>query len=399
MEHLIIKNFGPIRDLDIKLKPLSVVIGKQSSGKSTIAKIFATFSWLEKALIRGQITKKGISRKGYLRARCKYHKIEDFFEKDTFIEYRNEYYNFIQQDDKLSISLVKSSNERISIPKITYFPAERGILSALYPIKDSSLTDSLSDLKFEFEKAKDTFFSGFELPWGDTFEYNRQNKISYIRPRGISHQIRLSASSSGTQCALPLLLTIRNLEKTVYENSDKDVSLNFDEIRNDILKIYQNKNYSDETRNAIIQSLLSKYKNSYLLNIVEEPEQNLFPSAQKDIFFDLLQMTSFKKGGKLFITTHSPYILTLLNCVIKKSILLKKYKDPTIANELNRLLDTPILTQDEVSAYMLDNGTAISIINEESALISADLMDSVSDEISQIFEDLLDFELSHDNIQ
>lgn len=48
MSRLIIKNIGPIKDVDIKLNKVNVFIGQQSSGKSTIAKIISFCSWLEK---------------------------------------------------------------------------------------------------------------------------------------------------------------------------------------------------------------------------------------------------------------------------------------------------------------------------------------------------------------
>ena len=38
-KRLIVKNFGPIKEVDIDLKKINVFIGPQGSGKSTIAKI------------------------------------------------------------------------------------------------------------------------------------------------------------------------------------------------------------------------------------------------------------------------------------------------------------------------------------------------------------------------
>ena len=39
MERLILKNFGPIPELDIELKKINLFIGEQGVGKSTIAKV------------------------------------------------------------------------------------------------------------------------------------------------------------------------------------------------------------------------------------------------------------------------------------------------------------------------------------------------------------------------
>lgn len=48
MAQLIIKNIGPIKDIDITLNKVNVIIGPQSSGKSTINKIACFCSWVEK---------------------------------------------------------------------------------------------------------------------------------------------------------------------------------------------------------------------------------------------------------------------------------------------------------------------------------------------------------------
>ena len=59
MSRIKIKNFGPIKEglgeEWIDINKLTVFIGNQGSGKSTIAKLFSTFTWIEKALIRGDI--------------------------------------------------------------------------------------------------------------------------------------------------------------------------------------------------------------------------------------------------------------------------------------------------------------------------------------------------------
>src|SRR5690554_4749715 len=43
MERLRVKNFGPLRDVDIELKNINIFIGTTSSGKSTIAKLISIF--------------------------------------------------------------------------------------------------------------------------------------------------------------------------------------------------------------------------------------------------------------------------------------------------------------------------------------------------------------------
>ena len=48
MARLIIKNVGPLQSIEIDLKKVTVLIGKQSCGKSTLAKIVSFCTWLDK---------------------------------------------------------------------------------------------------------------------------------------------------------------------------------------------------------------------------------------------------------------------------------------------------------------------------------------------------------------
>ena len=51
-----IKNFGPIKEGKIETKKVTVLIGNQGSGKSTVAKLLATFCWIEKYVFRTEDT-------------------------------------------------------------------------------------------------------------------------------------------------------------------------------------------------------------------------------------------------------------------------------------------------------------------------------------------------------
>ena len=44
-EHLKVKSFGPVKDLDIMFKKVTLFIGDQGTGKSCVAKLFSMFKW------------------------------------------------------------------------------------------------------------------------------------------------------------------------------------------------------------------------------------------------------------------------------------------------------------------------------------------------------------------
>src|ERR1700733_14179377 len=85
MAKIKIKNFGPIKEgcLDdngwIDIKKVTVFIGNQGSGKSTVAKLISTFTWMEKALTRGDYRVEDFEVEGVFKEYCEYHKIENYF--------------------------------------------------------------------------------------------------------------------------------------------------------------------------------------------------------------------------------------------------------------------------------------------------------------------------------
>ncbi|MDR1938396.1 MAG: AAA family ATPase, partial [Tannerellaceae bacterium] len=90
MSKIKINNFGPITDGWVDIKKVSVFVGNQGSGKSTIAKLISTFTWIEKALVRGDYDKKWFERKGINRFRSQflpYHRLDAYLNPDSIIEY------------------------------------------------------------------------------------------------------------------------------------------------------------------------------------------------------------------------------------------------------------------------------------------------------------------------
>ena len=72
-----VKNFGPLTigtNGFIDISNYTVFIGTQGNGKSTLAKLISVFAWLEKCLIRGDLSIKEVERKNRFRDKfCKFN--------------------------------------------------------------------------------------------------------------------------------------------------------------------------------------------------------------------------------------------------------------------------------------------------------------------------------------
>ena len=101
MSRIKIKHFGPLatstneNDGWLEIKKVTVFIGNQGSGKSTIAKLISTCVWIEKVLTRGDFKKSEFKASTFRNKYCGYHRISNYFKKDkTEIYYEGDSYNF-----------------------------------------------------------------------------------------------------------------------------------------------------------------------------------------------------------------------------------------------------------------------------------------------------------------
>ena len=90
MKHLVIRNVGPLKSIDIRINKVNVFIGPQGSGKSTLAKIISFCAWLEKVNdATDEVIKNGIIKK-----LKEVHRLNGFFTARSAIAYEGENISF-----------------------------------------------------------------------------------------------------------------------------------------------------------------------------------------------------------------------------------------------------------------------------------------------------------------
>ncbi|MCK9450590.1 MAG: ATP-binding protein [Bacteroidales bacterium] len=374
MSRIKIKNFGPIKDGFapndgwIEIKKVTVFIGNQGSGKSTVAKIISTFTWIEKALVRGDYNKKWFERKNRLKNQyLNYHRLENYFKTnsdsadDTTIEYEGEAYSIKFENGSLKINEI--TNKNYPLPQIMYVPAERNFITYVKTPKELKLSsDSLKEFLTEFDNAKNEMKGLEKLPINNVdIEYDKLNDTLNLKGQG--YKVMLTEASSGFQSLVPLYMVSNYLANSVKKQSESNKepmsSEELQRFKKGVEDIWNNNSLTDEQKRVALSVLSSKFNKTAFINIVEEPEQNLFPSSQWQMLQSLLGFNEMNKGNKLIMTTHSPYIINYLSISVQGKYLENKIKKTKKGNELLPKLyalipEKALVSSNNVIIYQLD---------------------------------------------
>jgi hypothetical protein len=419
-ERLIVRQFAGITSIDLNINKINVIIGPQASGKSVCAKLlffFKNFIWQIVATVENEETKRSLDNL------CK-KKFEEYFpseywgEKsfsikyligDSFIEV------FRKEDDKGKLTLAYSDSYKLLLRHL------RGINKQLVgSISESTIQASLriprSFLGEHLYLAMPGYFpkiasySQLFIPAGRSFFANLQNSIFSF----------LSSSNSLD----PFLIEFGKLyesyksmalRRAVREDKSIDAKQAFEEVDRliegiicakhvrvkgtdylvsqdgRIVNLSSSSSGQQETLPlAIILSVLPSIASRLGKTVyIEEPEAHLFPEAQRKIV-ELIALTFNLKHENLqfIITTHSPYVLTAINNLLQGGMLYAASDGG--APQVHRVLPQhKTLSPGSLNAYAFAHGTCASIIDPESGLIDARIIDSVSDSLAIEFDELI----------
>jgi hypothetical protein len=127
---------------------------------------------------------------------------------------------------------------------------------------------------------------------------------------------------------------------------------------------------------------------------IEEPEAHLFPNSQRWITeLIALAFNARQPGMRVFITTHSPYILTTLNNLLLAGQLYARKLTNSRLVALGKIVPRDrSLAKDLVSACYMDRRMCRPILDDEAELIGASAIDTVSEKLNQQFDELLELD-------
>jgi AAA15 family ATPase/GTPase len=401
-EKLIIRNFGPIKDIELELKKFNVLIGEQATGKSTIAKVLAVCKYFSYIVNEGKHYPAVTFEQG-LRA----WGLNETIQENSLIFYECEHY--------------KITAERLKKPDIVYVPVDggeqfehTGFFVELEPISDKfkSLIKAFNELKPKAASAYDVSHLYWRVP--TSFFQNDVASVldnpAYLpTERGLQSIFSLGKNSiqnisdslfnqlakldliarsfkQDTQIE-PLRISYKNIDgKGFIKKTDKQ----------EYFSLY---NGASGYQSAIPIILTVKYYHDVNRKpktfLIEEPELNLFPTTQKELINYLVD-SSVNFGCTILLTTHSPYILTSLNNLMY-AYEVGKDGPPEKVNDI--IEKKYWINPENVSAYrLLPDGTSKTIISksEDGTLIEAEQIDEVSRELNKEFDELIRLEIENE---
>lgn len=417
-----IKNFVVIKDADIDIKDINIIIGPQANGKSLIAKLIYFFNSLNKMF--SQHTRKEFSKDDIDGSVIK--KFHDFFpsylwsEKPFSMEY-------VCGNVKISIEYKKSQKKKEFSFEISY---SKELLEVLDVVRKKH---SELQMRRKLRDIKNIDWSSIE-GHGDAWRPTNKD-LRNFNPKYFGASIFIPSGRSFFSILQKNIFTLLSQNVNIdpfikefgsfYETTKNFFSLDSSDAEEGQLEeLYQkaflsiakgeylNKDGKDWIKSpaglttnladtssgqqesvpmllvlTIYPQIMSMLNNTGII-FIEEPEAHLFPTAQGEIM-SLISSIYDEYKTQFFITTHSPYVLASLNNMIQAGEVAKNGKlSKKEFCEINRG-GAPI-SYENVSAYTIEDGVARSIMDEEYKIIGGYSLDEVSNHFQDVMNTILE---------
>lgn len=381
-ESLTIRNFGPIKEIEIPiLRPLNVFVGPSGSGKSTIMKVLAAFQWLYKMLcIRSYLKRSGVKRSPFrfrVEDLLKHNGLSGYMQPDTEIIYRNESTELIyNRRSKLQGANTLVPPQEISLEKIAFISDKRmtipNILSGMINIRHGLfyLEDTLENFMLAWDAIPST---GVDYI-GVKFETKRTGAGRRIMVVPLSddakaYALPLHEASSGIQS----VSAVHYIAEYFARHYDLVNSIN-----SSVLSYLSR---SDSLSDFKTQTNIGDFPRRRITLHIEEPELSLFPDNQTGLM-EYLYRNFFSAEERpdhiafqLNVATHSPYLVNHLNLMFK-------------AAETRRPINGATLNFEDVNLFYLHSGVLNDMRLLNAPIMNTDVLSNTIENIYELYDAL-----------
>lgn len=430
-----IQNFGPIKNAEIVLdKNVQIFIGEQASGKSTIGKVVYFCCKIRDYTLDFLMTGEQFAqnhKNEYFTYYLKYlrRKFMDCFGKTIHMPYFQIRFTFGEQ----YVHFYKSRDGYVMLQFASGLEAQLrdlfGEVAETYRRQNASentnnegleIYDKIimaTMLKQRLRYAVTSMFSSAEeviyIPAGRSLLATLSEDMRYLLAQNMDltmrefvELIQTTRKRFGTK--IPEMIKdytktengqinnmavgqayslIQEILKADYTSEEDGEKIYFDERH--WVKLMYGSSGQQEALWILLLVFIVILENKNAFVIIEEPEAHLFPKAQRKIVNLIALMVNTTKS-KVMMTTHSPYILTAANILLYSRKVEEKWSsgtDTIIPRNLR-------LSYEKTAAYKVGgkDRTIVSLLDEETHMIDANYIDSVSEIINEELERLLEKE-------
>lgn len=381
-ESIIIKNFGPLKEVEIDdIKPLTVFIGKSAGGKSIIMKVIVLMRYIYKMVnIRSYLKNAKITRSPF---KLRFNSLLHDGLKGMITAQTEIYYTVEINGNKYTLKYTnRGLQSDINIPDkdlIFFKEAYVSGMRSLIPIWASKAVSVKGEnLGFFFHETFNDFNDATDVIKEQKLEYlNLKMKVrkSGNRPKlfiieslqNDAVPIELRYASSGIQTSAPLVAIVHYFAQ---EFSFKDA------FQRSVLNYLYKQDLLTKFTLGINRNKLGKYVHIH----IEEVELSLAPEDQRAFMSNLVEEV-FHKNKKdrklgLMVSTHSPYIVNHLNVLLRAGYFEKAREN------------YPFLEKDDIAVYRVNEGKIISLMatDNDTGEYVINALD-MSDTMERIFEE------------
>lgn len=375
MVSLHIKNFGPISNsTQIELTPLMLLIGRQSSGKSTFMKVLCFCRWIEKKIMTSteDLINQYTHYNRFIKELKSFHRLnDDYFKDDTELKYDGDVLTIVYTGRTGNARIVRKRSfaEQRYNSKLCYIPAERNLISAIQNVDKTykaTERDILFNFIYEWNEAKEPYTREhpFRLAATGGFSYVNQSGADILL-REDGYETPAFYASSGMQSVMPLDVMTNYITNCVGKNAPLSM-VEYNEI-------------SKTDHERALRRLV--YQSAQLF--IEEPEQNLYPESQRLVIMSIARslnkaLANGSEQSMAVITSHSPYVLSVVNVLLAAARVAHEGLDQDVIDK------ACVLPASSISGYYIDEkGCFQNILDAEVPMLSGNDLDGVSDWVEE----------------
>lgn len=405
-----VRDFSCLQHIELKVRPVTVVIGEQGSGKSVLYKLL--YFMLDQLRV--------MSASNLIISA----------EEDIYLSVKEEFYNWFPVEawgnNKFEITLnlgtefLQLNRQDQDQLKVTLSPslvhAFKKIRTNLdnvlgwMSVRDGTLPPNTiqSLVQQEMTRLLGRFWVRDQLyvPSGRAFFtsvgkasvfFNPETRLDPITRRFA--QLYFSSldelrKNKDISIKNPLFLELMGGQFHHVNNEDYIVAADGRHLNISILS-------SGQQEALPLLSILSGYEKNYpsvkiggpraRLLFVEELEAHLFPKAQGALLEEMVNKQNVLNNDYLYLllSTHSPYVLSKLNNLIYAGQLSKQYPEQ-VERVCSIVANNKQIDPTNVAAYALKDGKLLPIMDYDLGLIDGEYLDDFSNDIDEEFSRLLE---------